>query len=208
MAVSMLAFAAAAALIVILPGPDTLVVLRSLLRQGRGQAMRTVGGVLTGLTIWMLAAILGLSALLRASHDGYTALRVAGAVYLCILGLQAWRSRGASAELDVDAHRSRRRGLIGTGYVAGLTTDLLNPKVGVFFITFLPAFVPRGASIPLVTLALGVIFVVETALYFFVFLRFADRLLAALNRPRVRRVLDRCTGAVLLGFGLRLAVEP
>lgn len=201
-----LGFAAAAGLIILLPGPDTLVVLRALLRQGRSDARRTALGVLTGLSVWAGGAVLGLSALLRASHDGYTALRIAGAVYLCLLGIQAFRSRGASAELTADAS-ARRRGVIGTGYLAGLTTDLLNPKVGVFFVTFLPAFVPHGEPVGLVTTLFGIMFVVETGLYFVVFLSFADRLMAGMRRPRVRRLLDRCTGAVLLGFGLRLGLE-
>jgi threonine/homoserine/homoserine lactone efflux protein len=213
MVLAVIGFAAASALIVLLPGPDTLVVLRSLLRQGPSQARRTVCGVLTGLSIWAGCAVLGLSALLRASHDGYTALRLTGAAYLCILGIQAFRSRGASAELDnadagTTSPATRRRGVIGTGYFAGLTTDLLNPKVGVFFVTFLPAFVPHGEPIGPVSLLFGAIFVVETALYFVVFLRFADRLMAALRRPRLRGVLDRSTGLVLFGFGVRLALEP
>ena len=144
MVLATLAFASAAALIVLLPGPDTLVVLRSLLRRGHREARRTVWGVLTGLTIWVTCALVGLAALLRASHDGYTALRIAGAIYLCFLGIQAFRSRGASAEFGTDHASTRRRGVVGTGYFAGLTTDLLNPKVGVFFVTFLPAFVPHG----------------------------------------------------------------
>jgi threonine/homoserine/homoserine lactone efflux protein len=205
---AVLGFSLAAGLIVLLPGPDTLVVLRSLVRDGRPQARRTVFGVLTGLTIWAGCAVIGLSALLRASHDGYLALRLAGAVYLCALGIQAFRSRGVSAELTAGGAPPRRRGVIGTGYVAGLTTDLLNPKVGVFFVTFLPAFVPHGEPIGLVTLLFGAIFVIETGLYFVVFLRFADRLMAGMQRPRVRALLDRCTGAVLIGFGLRLALEP
>jgi threonine/homoserine/homoserine lactone efflux protein len=206
--IAVIGFAAAAGLIVLLPGPDTLVVLRSLIREGRPQARRTVAGVLTGLTIWAGCAVLGLSALLRASHDGYLALRLVGAIYLCLLGIQAFRSRGVSAELAAGGEGPRRRGVIGTGYVAGLTTDLLNPKVGVFFVTFLPAFVPHGEPIGPVTLLFGAMFVVETALYFVVFLTFADRLMAGMQRPRVRLVLDRCTGAVLVGFGLRLALQP
>jgi threonine/homoserine/homoserine lactone efflux protein len=208
MVLAVIGFAAAAGLIVLLPGPDTLVVLRALLRNGHHQALRTVCGVLTGLTIWVSGAVLGLSALLRASHDGYTALRLAGAIYLCILGIQAFRSKGVTAELEPSLNHSRRRGVIGTGYLAGLTTDLLNPKVGVFFVTFLPAFVPHGEPIGPVTLLFGAIFVVETGLYFLVFLRFAARLMAGMSRPRVRRTLDLCTGAVLVGFGLRLALEP
>jgi threonine/homoserine/homoserine lactone efflux protein len=207
MALATLAFASAAALIVLLPGPDTLVVLRSLLRRGHREARRTVWGVLTGLSIWVTCALVGLAALLRASHDGYTALRIAGAIYLCFLGIQAFRSRGASAEFGTDHLPTRRRGVVGTGYFAGLATDLLNPKVGVFFVTFLPAFVPRGEPIGPVTLLFGIIFVVETALYFLLLLKFAHRLTSAMARPKLRRTLDRCTGAVLIGLGIRLAWE-
>jgi len=205
--IAVLSFVAASALIVLLPGPDTLVVLRGLLRDGKQQARRTVLGVLTGLTVWATAAVVGLSALLRASHDGYNALRIIGGVYLVIVGVQAFRSRGASAEIDAADLGQQRRGVIGTGYVAGLTTDLLNPKVGVFFVTFLPAFVPHGANVNLMTAIFGATFVLETALYFLVFLAFADKLIARMKRPRFRAVLDRCTGAVLMGFGVRLALE-
>jgi threonine/homoserine/homoserine lactone efflux protein len=200
-----LAFVGAASLVILLPGPDTLVVLRSLLREGRRTARRTALGVVTGLGVWVAAAALGLSALLRASHDGYDVLRLVGAGYLCLMGVQALRSRGASAELD---NLAPRRRVIGTGYLGGLTTDLLNPKVGVFFVTFLPAFVPHGYSVGLVTLLFGGIFVAETGLYFVVFLRFAERIVGWMRRPRLRKLLDRGTAAVLIGFGVRLALEP
>lgn len=205
MLLSLLAFIGAASLVILLPGPDTLVVLRSLLRDGLTTARRTALGVVTGLSIWVAAAVLGLSAVLRASHDGYNVLRLVGAAYLCVIGIQALRSRGASAELNGAV--SRRR-MLGTGYFGGLATDLLNPKVGVFFVTFLPAFVPHGQPVGTTTLLFGAIFAVETGLYFVLFLRFAERIVAALSRPRLRKALDRGTGAVLIGFGVRLALEP
>jgi threonine/homoserine/homoserine lactone efflux protein len=207
--VALLTFSLAAFLVVLLPGPDTLVVLRSLLRAGKASASRTVLGVLTGLTVWALAASVGLAALLHASHDAYLALRIVGAVYLCALGVQALRSRGAGGALDhLDEAAPRRRGLLGTGYGAGLATDLLNPKVGVFFVTFLPAFVPHGKPVGLVSLLFGAIFVAETAAYFALLLGAADRVVAALRVPRLRKRLDRATGLVLIGFGVRLATEP
>ncbi|MDX6201159.1 MAG: hypothetical protein QOF82_2517 [Frankiales bacterium] len=209
MLISVLTFSFAAFLVVLLPGPDTLVVLRSLLRSGKAAATRTVAGVLTGLTVWAIAASVGLAALLHASSDAYLALRIVGAVYLCVLGVQALRSRGAGTEFaELGAVQPRRKGLLGTGYGAGLTTDLLNPKVGVFFVTFLPAFVPHGEPVGAVSLLFGAIFVAETAAYFGLLLGAADRVVAALRVPRLRRRLDRATGAVLIGFGLRLATEP
>lgn len=200
---SLLTFAVAGALVVLIPGPDTLVVLRSVVLSGRREAARTSLGVLTGLLVWMLAAALGLTALLRASQDGYLVLRLVGACYLLFMGLQALRSRVLGQPLQALPARS----LVGRGYRAGLMTDLLNPKVGVFFVTFFPAFIPRHAPVAATTVALGMIFVVETALYFGAILVFVRRLTAWMGSERVRRRLNRATGLVLIGFGVRLAVE-
>jgi threonine/homoserine/homoserine lactone efflux protein len=208
MRTAVVTFTLAAVLIVLLPGPDTLVVLRSLLRHGRVRAALTVAGVLTGLAVWVTAAALGLSALLRASESGYTALRIVGAVYLVWLGVQTLRARavGAPAPLvgDVAAPPAGRP---VTSYGAGLATDLLNPKVGVFFVTFLPAFVPHGEPVGLVSAMLGAIFIALTAAYFAVLLVVAGRVERWLANPRIRRRMERLTGLVLIGFGLRLAVE-
>ena len=200
MLLSLATFTVAAALIVLLPGPDTLVVLRNLVRGGRGTAVRTVLGVLTGGLCWVVAAALGLSAVLRASHDAYLALRVAGAAYLIWLGINSLRARGS-------ANRPARRGLLGRGFSAGLATDLLNPKVGVFFVTFLPGFVPDGYPVGATSLLFGAIFLLLGLLYFVVLLAFAARLTAWMRTPRVRRRLDAVTGAVLIGFGVRLGTE-
>lgn len=205
---NLVAFSLAAALIVLIPGPDTLVVLRSVALQGRSMAVRTACGVLCGLCIWVSAAALGLTALLRASQDGYLALRLAGACYLLFVGVQALRNRAlASPEAASTAVAVPGRSLVGRGFRAGLTTDLLNPKVGVFFITFLPAFIPSHSVAPAVTFGLGAIFVIETAAYFAVMIVFVRRLTAWLNTERVRRRLNRATGLVLIGFGVRLAAR-
>lgn len=209
------AFTATAALIVLLPGPDTLVVVRNLLRGGRRRAALTVLGVLTGLAVWVVTASLGLSAVLRASHTGYDVLRIVGATYLLWIGVQSLRSRtaltGRHDDLEpVEAEPTQGRSygpLLGSGYVSGLLTDLLNPKVGVFFISFLPGFVPHGESVGWFTLLLGAIFVAETALYFAMLLGVADRVVGWMNDVRTRRRLDRAAGLVFIGFGVRLATE-
>lgn len=207
MLTALLTVSAASALIVMLPGPDTLVVVRNLVRGGRSQAIRTAMGVLTGLVVWVGTASLGLSALLRASRTGYDVLRIAGAAYLLYLGVQSLRARTVRMEDGPTDDALPRRSLLGFGYGAGVATDLLNPKVGVFFVTFLPGFVPHGASVGLSTLAFGGIFIAQTGIYFAVLIALASRILAWMSSARTKRRLDRATGMVLIGFGLRLATE-
>ena len=202
MLLSLLAFVGAAVLIVLLPGPDTLVVVRGILRGGRRQGTLTALGNLSGLTVWVLAAALGLAAMVEASEVGYAALRIVGACYLVLLGVQAWRSRGRVERADVP-----HRGVLGTGFRAGVLTNLLNPKVGVFFVTFLPGFVPDGASVLWTTLLFGAIFIVLTALYWVVLLGLAGRVTAWMGTPAIRRRLDVATAGVLVAFGVRLATE-
>jgi threonine/homoserine/homoserine lactone efflux protein len=198
MLVSLVTFSLAATLVVLLPGPDTLVVVRNLVRGGRPVAARTVLGVLSGLTVWVITAVLGLSAVLRASHDAYVGLRIVGAAYLVYLGIKSLRSRD-------DKEISPRR-LLGTGFTAGLLTDLLNPKVGVFFVTVLPGFVPHGYSVPWMSLVLGAIFVILTGAYFVVLLLASRSVTRWLTESRLRRRIDRCAGVILIGFGLRVAL--
>lgn len=197
---SLTTFALAATLVVLLPGPDTLVVVRNLLRGGRRMAGRAVLGVLSGLTVWVVTAALGLSAVLRASHDAYLGLRIAGAMYLIYIGVRSLRSKGEPA-------RSGRR-LVGSGYTSGLLTDLLNPKVGVFFVTFLPGFVPHGYSVGWTSLLFGAIFVALTAIYFAILLTASEPVMRWMATAHIRRRTERVTGVVLIGFGLRLALDP
>jgi threonine/homoserine/homoserine lactone efflux protein len=103
--------------------------------------------------------------------------------------------------------KRRRGGLLAGGYSAGLASDLLNPKVGVFFVTFLPGFIPHGQPVGPTSLLLGSVFVVETAAYFGVLLLLAGKVTSWMNDAAIRRRLDRATGAVLVAFGIRLAVE-
>jgi threonine/homoserine/homoserine lactone efflux protein len=194
---ALLAFAAAAAILVVLPGPDTMIMLRAIAVSGRVGALRTAAGIVTGLMIWIASASIGLAALLKASEVGYATLRIVGAAYLLLIGIQALRARGSF----------EHTGLLGTGYSAGLACNLFNPKVGVFFVTFLPGFVPQGASVGTTSLLFGAIFMVETAIYFTSMLLAVERLTGWLRNDRIRRRIERASGFVLIGFGVRLATE-
>jgi threonine/homoserine/homoserine lactone efflux protein len=204
---ALLTFAGAGALVVLIPGPDRLVMLRSVVVYGRRTATLTALGIFTGLSIWVTTAAIGLTAVLRASDDTYLALRLAGAAYLLYAGTQALRKRHAGAGTGGGSPLSPHLSLVGKRFRAGLTTDLLNPKVGAFFITLLPAFIPHGTPAAAATLGLGAVFVAETAVYFGIMVLFVERLTRWLRSDRFRRRLNRATGIVMIGFGIRLAVE-
>ena len=203
MAVALLTFLAAATLIIVAPGPDTLLVTRNVFRRGRRGGLVTAAGTVTGLALWSVAAALGLSALLAASRVGYDVVRVAGGLYLVWLGVQSLRSQGTGPVVSTEAppmpmHRA---------YLSGVLSNLLNPKIGVFFVTFLPGFVPSGAPVGSTAALLGALFVVETALWLVVLVWLVGRGSGWLTRRGVRRWLDRATGVVLIGFGIRVAAE-
>ena len=163
------------------------------------------------------------TALLRVSHVGYDILRFCGAAYLIWLGVTSLARfrRKSAAEPGAQADGSAPAvpgltvpGLTGPGaarprraYLNGLLSNLLNPKISVFFMAFLPAFVPAGASAAQFSLVLGIWFIAETGLWLAVVAWLADRGARWLRRPDVQRWIERVTGIVIIGFGLRLATE-
>lgn len=200
---SLIAFVAAATIVIIAPGPDSLLVLRNTMRGGRASGSATAVGVLTGLLTWAVVAALGLTALLAASRVGYDVLRYAGAAYLIWLGLTSLFARKpAVAGRGGDVPRR-----IGRNFLTGLASNLLNPKIGVFFVAFLPAFLPSGAPAASTSMLFGVLFVLETALWFAVLLWLAARGARWLDRPAVQLRVQRLAGVVLVGFGVRVATQ-
>lgn len=201
---SLASFTLASTLLVLLPGPDSLVVMRGLARGGRAGGVRTSLGVMTGLLVWVLAAVLGLSAILQMSEIGYEVLKIVGGCYLVVLGVQTLRSiRSLRGGPSVDEAPSSRR----AGFLTGFTTDILNPKIGIMFITLLPGFVPDGAPVAWTTLGFGLVYLALTGVYFAVLIVAADRIGAWMRAPRIRRRIDLVAGLALVGFGLRLATE-
>jgi threonine/homoserine/homoserine lactone efflux protein len=219
---ALLGFALASTLVILAPGPDSMLVMRNTMRGGRRAGWVTACGTLSGLTVWAVAAALGLSALLRVSHVAYDVLRFCGAAYLIWLGaaslgnLRRSRARparpapetaGAPRPAVAAATLGHTPGTPRRAYLNGILSNLLNPKISVFFMAFLPAFVPAGASAPRFSLVLGAWFVMETGLWLALVAWLADRGMRWLRRPAVQRWLERVTGIVLIGFGLRLATE-
>lgn len=192
---------AALAILTILPGPDVAVVTRTALSQGRAAALRTSFGIVSGLFVWGVLAVAGLAALLAASATAYTWLKVIGAAYLIGLGLLTlWRSRRTPAP-DLSRVRSTRP------FLTGLLSNVTNPKIAVFYTSLLPGLVPSGAPQALGMLLLVVVHAVMGVVWLGFYASVIVRAAGTLQRPRVRQALDRVTGTVLIGFGVRVAVR-
>jgi threonine/homoserine/homoserine lactone efflux protein len=205
---ALLGFALASTLLILAPGPDSMLVIRNTMRGGRKAGWITACGTMSGLAIWAVAAALGLSALVRVSHVGYDVVRFAGAAYLIWLGVTSFGLSGRKGA----GHAAPEPPATGPArwarsYLNGLLSNLLNPKISVFFMAFLPAFIPAGVSTAQFSLVLGLWFIAETGLWLFVVAWLAGHGAHWLHRPAVQRWLGRVTGVVLIGFGIRLVTE-
>jgi RhtB (resistance to homoserine/threonine) family protein len=208
MGLHVVVFIGVAAIVIVIPGPDTAVVTKNVLIHGRRAGMGTSLGVSAGLAIWTVAAAVGVASLVRASAVAFTVLKLLGAVYLVWLGIQALRA--ADREPAQDRAARTTGGPVMTargGFRQGCLSDLANPKIGIFFTSLLPQFVTAGRPVLLPFLILGAIFVAMTVLWLTLYTLVAARAAQTLTRPRVRAALDRFTGVVLIAIGLRLAAE-
>jgi threonine/homoserine/homoserine lactone efflux protein len=201
----LLAFAGVCLLLAVTPGPDMAVVTKNALAHGWRGVILTTTGIALALSIWVTATALGVSALLRTSGELLFALKLLGAAYLAYLGVRTlFDSRRRPADLlaggspPAPAHAIFRQGFLSA---------LSNPKLGVFFVTFLPQFVAPGQALLPRLLLLGVIFATIGWTWMNVYGLLVTRMRALITAPRVRQWMERVTGVVLLGFGARLAIE-
>jgi threonine/homoserine/homoserine lactone efflux protein len=197
-----------ALVVVVIPGPDFAVVTKNTLVAGRRRGRWTAGGVVTAAFVQGTAAAAGLSALVVRAQPVFEAVKWAGVCYLTFLGIQAIRSaiRGRYPQLDVvtDARPSSREAI--GGWRQGFLSNITNPKVILFYLAILPQFLRPGAA-PGWLLAFAWSHAVITLVYLMLVVSGLHRLRRLLGRRRVRRTMDGITGAVLLGFGARLAAE-
>lgn len=204
---AVLGFAVVAALLTVIPGLDTALVLRSALTRSRTYAVATALGIQTGVLVWGVAAAAGATALLAASELAYDVLSLAGAGYLVFLGIRLLVSSFRAASPVTARELPSARGGLARGWAIGLATNLLNPKVGVFYLATIPQFVPAGVSPLAMGALLAGVHVVLGMTWFAAIILGGSALGARLRTPRFVRWIDRITGAVLLGFGAKLALD-
>ena len=199
------AYVVAAGLLTVTPGLDTALVLRTAAVEGWKRAAVAARGLNNGCRVWGGAVALGLGALLAASTLAFTLLKWIGAAYLVWLGLNLLLKPRDRFEVATGA---KRGGGDLTWMRRGFLTNLLNPKVGVFYVSFLPQFLPTGVAAAPFIFLLAVIHVLIGSCWSATLIAGTRPIAGILQRAPVVRWLDRLTGGVFLGFGVRLALEP
>jgi threonine/homoserine/homoserine lactone efflux protein len=204
----LLPFLVGSILVTIVPGADMALVMRQVFIGGTSLAQRTIFGNLTGLVVHALALAAGLSALLAASAEAYTVVKLAGAAYLVFLGVQTLlAARGGHPTADATTAQQRGMPSPRTAYLQGLVSTVLNPKPALLFLTFLPQFVDESRPVlPQIAFLAGVHIVVGL-IWMTLYAHLVFRAHRTLTRGDVRRWLERATGLVLIALGLRVALE-
>jgi threonine/homoserine/homoserine lactone efflux protein len=199
-----LAFVAISILLAVTPGPDMALVTRNALAHGPRGVFLTTTGIAFALVIWVTASAVGVAAVLKASSTLFYALKLVGGAYLAYLGIRAWlASREKPGDLLAGMKAAPAGSILRQGFISAGT----NPKLGVLFVTFLPQFVDPHQQLLPQLLLLGSVF----ALIGWTWLNFYGLLIARIRdfitAPRVRKWMDRITGTVLIGLGVRLAFD-
>ncbi|NIF16089.1 LysE family translocator [Pantoea sp. Cy-639] len=200
----LLAFVAAASVLAITPGVDTAMVLRAATVEGRRIALMAAVGITLGCLAWGAAVSLGLGAVLQRSELAYTLLKSAGAAYLVWMGAKLLLRPRQSLQAQGDGTVAASA---GAAFLRGFLTNLLNPKVGIFYVTFLPQFIPAGVALSAYSFVLASIHVLLTLAWFGLLIAATMPLKKFLSRASVMTRLDRITGGIFIGFGLKIAVS-
>jgi threonine/homoserine/homoserine lactone efflux protein len=206
---SMLAFLGISILVIVTPGPDTVLTIRNTLLGGRSGGVFTALGVTIGQLTWALATSAGMVAMLLASEPVFHAVKLAGAAYLIGLGahslFMALRPDNRVTSPTEAGVRTRLRPVVALRQ--GIVNNLGNPKMAAFFASILPQFAPPGQGMFSSLVLLGVIFSLLTLTWLVVYALAVSAVGGFLRKPHVRRVVEGAAGAVLIGLGARLATE-
>jgi threonine/homoserine/homoserine lactone efflux protein len=201
-----LPYLAVVGLLTLTPGPDMALVLRNGVRGGVQVAWWTGLGCCSGIAVYAAASSLGLAALLAASAEAFLVVKLVGAAYLVYLGVMAlWHSRGKPAALADDVAAPVALGR-ADAFRQGVMSNLLNPKIALIFLTLIPQFVSRGEPAFTTTSVLAATFLAMAVLWWRLFSLAVGALGRYLARERVRTFVERLTGTVLIGLGLRVAL--
>jgi len=202
---NLLLFIGASFILCLVPGPDNIYVLTQGMTKSKKAAIITTLGLTTGLIIHTSAAAFGISAIFQTSEMAFNIVKYIGALYLLYIAYQAFKYRNEPLDLSVQDSKSELKKL----YIKGFIMNILNPKVSIFFLAFLPQFItPTSGNIPLQMITLGSIFMVMTVLVFS-FIGIAGNMLSSklLEKPSIVKYMNILTSFVLVSLGLKLALS-
>jgi threonine/homoserine/homoserine lactone efflux protein len=199
---NLIAFTLAATLLTLTPGLDTALILRTSTVEGRKQGLRAALGINAGCLLWGAAVAFGLGALIAVSQLAYDILKYCGAAYLAWLGMNMLVRPRQSLGAVAAQGRSE-----ANWFLKGMLGNLLNPKVGIFYVSFLPQFIPQGQPLVAWTFGLVGIHVALGLLWSMVLIGATQSLAGVLRREKVIQWMDRATGLVFVLFAARLALS-
>lgn len=205
-----LAFLGIATLLTITPGPDTMLVMRSVLKRGRHAGLVTTLGICTGLFVHAFVSALGLSVILTRSALMFSSVKWLGALYLMWLGVQSllqMTSRIPQTKTTPSATPKHAPKEAWQAFIEGLLSNTLNPKVAIFYLAFLPQFISTQGHVLSQSIFLASLHFTLTMLWLSLVALLLTYLRSLLTHPRSKRIIEGITGIVLLGFGIRLALE-
>ncbi|WP_107841480.1 LysE family translocator [Metasolibacillus meyeri] len=192
-------------MLIILPGPDTAIVTKNTLLISKKAGLQTMAGTLCALMIHTSAAVLGLSAIIVKSAVAFSIIKYIGAIYLLYLGVKTLiaMTKRKPQLVDAASHKNDSK----SSFTQGFLTNLLNPKVAVFFLTFLPQFLATNSDPLLPFFIMGITYTALTAAWFVGYIYLLHQIRAFMNKPSTQKVMEGVTGAVLILFGVKLALE-
>ncbi len=201
---NLLPFIGVAIAVVVIPGPDMALVARNVFRHGRAAGYATSLGICTGILGWAVAAALGIATVLATSSVAFTILKLAGAAYLIYLGISTLRSRD---DVALEGTADTATLPAGQAWAQGLVSSLLNPKLGVFFLTLLPQFIAPGEPAALRAIQLAVVFDLIGLAWLLLYSAMLAAIGYGLGRSGPRRFIRWVSGTVLVALGVRVAFE-
>ena len=193
--------------LIILPGPDTAMATKNSLVAGKIGGVKTVFGTCVALLIHTLAAVIGLSALIVKSALLFSIFKYVGAVYLVYIGIKALLAVRNTSDLNTNEVPINNENKHTSCFRQGFLTNLLNPKIAVFFLTFLPQFLNPNHNTFIQLLVMGLTYLILTVIWFAFYIFLIDKISAFMKKPKTQRYIQGLTGIVLIGFGIKLAFE-
>jgi len=192
--------------LVILPGPDTAIMTKNTLTVGKQGGFKTMLGICCALSIHTLTAVVGLSAIIAKSALLFSIFKYIGAMYLIYLGIKSlWTLRNKETTETIETiAKSKYKN--ESSFKQGFLTNLLNPKVAVFFLTFLPQFVNPGSHTFMPFLILGITYIVLTVVWYLFYIYLLNQISVFMKKPKTQKVIEGITGTILIGFGIKLAL--